>query len=329
MTDADVRGRAPQITEAEIDAAMMHSSSAPIFETPPEHNPPAVRTPDPEPAPDADSKPKDASKPKAAPAPSGDGPIVRMRQLLESRRDSIAAVLARGNMTTEQLVAMACSAAIRAPKIASCNPPTIVASVMTSARLGLDCSGGPLAEAYLVPFGGDCTLMVSYRGLCKLVRQSGVVSNIWAFVVYDGDKISVELGSSPRVVHVPNYEVERTDDRITHVYSCAEMRDGTKMAPEVMTIDQVEDVRALSKYPNGDPWRLHKPEMTRKTVVRRHTKYLPMSTDVQRAIAELDSYEFDFSNDGAPKTSRAEQVLGSIRKNANPVGGVRHDEAGS
>ena len=65
----------------------------------------------------------------------------------------------------------------------------------------------------------------------------------------------------------------------------AKLKDGGH-AIEVMSYDEIEAVRSRSKAAKSGPWVTDWEEMARKTVVRRGSKYLPLSIESQRAIAQ-------------------------------------------
>ena len=65
------------------------------------------------------------------------------------------------------------------------------------------------------------------------------------------------------------------------------MKDGEK-SREVMSVEDVNAIRARSRSGNSGPWVSDFSEMAKKTVVRRHAKRLPMSTDLDDALRADD-----------------------------------------
>lgn len=160
-------------------------------------------------------------------------------------------------------------------------------------------------EAYLVPrknTGKNVTeaiLQPSYIGLCKLITQAGMVSNIVAHVVHENDQFTLDLADNQRpVVHIPKL---RKSDRgaVVGAYAMATLSNGLKQV-EWMDIDGLYEVREMSESWKSEarrkysPWAGHEGEMMRKTVVRRLYKYLPRgngNSAADRAI-ELDGQEY-------------------------------------
>jgi recombination protein RecT len=121
-------------------------------------------------------------------------------------------------------------------------------------------------------------------GIRQKVRNSGEVSTWEVHIVHEKDQFDFELGDSPRIVHRP---VPGSRGNIIAAYSIAVMKDGG-VSREVMWIDEIEDVRKASRYPDGGPWVTWYGEMCKKTVAKRHAKVLPMSSDLDDLLRRDD-----------------------------------------
>ena len=190
-----------------------------------------------------------------------------------------AAALPRVGITPERMTRFALTALNRSPGLLKCEPKSFLACVVQSAQLGLDPSG-ITGEAYLVPYGTAATFIIGYRGLLKLARRSGKITEAAAHVVYANDKFEYEYGLESKLVHKPA-TAERGD--IVFAYAYAKFTDGGR-AFEVMTRAEIEDVRRQSKASQSGPWSSHFPEMARKTVFRRLAKWLPLEPEDYRAV---------------------------------------------
>lgn len=203
-----------------------------------------------------------------------------LQQLLDSMSASIAEVLPK-HITPKRVAKMALVAASKQPKLYNCTLDSLAKSIMSAAELGLDCSG-TLGSAWIVPYGNTAQLIPGYRGLIDLARRSGQIRRIEAHPVYQNDKFSVEFGTEPRIIHRP--ELLSEPGPMVGVYAVAELSDGCKQV-EFMSKAQVDKIRKASKAGNNGPWVDHYDEMSRKTVVRRLCKYLPLSTELETALA--------------------------------------------
>lgn len=185
------------------------------------------------------------------------------------------------------------------PGLLDCDKRTLVGGMIQSAQLGLEL-GTSLGHAYLVPFRNrrqgitEATFIIGYKGLMLLARRSQRVSTIEAVIVRSGDVFQYERGTRPFVRHVPSDapiwgrdEKDAVIERrpVTHVYAVALLRGGGVQF-EVMNREEIEWHRdRFARAADKGPWLTDFEEMARKTVARRLCKYLPMSPEVEAAVA--------------------------------------------
>jgi recombination protein RecT len=184
------------------------------------------------------------------------------------------------------------------PELEQADRKSFITACMNAARDGLLLDG---REAVINVYNSKDKATGSWRkvaqylpmvaGIRKKVRQSGEVADLRARVVYEHDEFVYEMGDIETIIHRPKLDGER--GRIIGAYSIADLKDGTK-SREFMTIAEVEAVRSRSKAENGGPWFTDYGEMVRKTVIKRHSKALPMSTDALEAIGRIDElYDYE------------------------------------
>lgn len=129
--------------------------------------------------------------------------------------------------------------------------------------------------------------MPMVAGIYKKAHNSGEFKVFRAEVVHKNDEFSYETGFEVNLTHKPALD---DPGEITHVYSAVIMQDGTRDL-EVMRFKEIEDVRATSKASDDGPWSgAFWGEMAKKTVIRRHAKRLPLSTELERVIHNVDQY---------------------------------------
>lgn len=214
-------------------------------------------------------------------------PAAPLVSLFKSDGGRLAAVAAK-HLSAERVFRLAVGVFRRTPALQRCSPASVLDACMIAARLGLEPDGGALAQAYLVPHGQECTLVVGYRGLIELARRSGQIRRVEARLVHKGDEFDYELGAEPVLRHKPLVEDEGGE--VTHAYAVAFFLDGSTQF-EVMTRSQLEHVRKSSRSGSAGPWAQHAEEMYRKTVVRRLSKYLPLSPELAAGVALSDQDE--------------------------------------
>ena len=152
--------------------------------------------------------------------------------------------------------------------------------------------------------------MPMIAGVLKMVRQSGEISSITANVVHEADDFVLRLGDDESIEHKPPPFGSKRGKPIG-VYAIATLKDGFKIR-EVMDIDEIEKVRAVSKTGKYGPWADWWEEMAKKTVIRRLSKRLPMSTDVEGVIND-EATDADFATSavnalGGPKPLSREML---------------------
>lgn len=224
------------------------------------------------------------------------------RQLLEQRRDEFARALA-GRVDADAFVRVAYSTVTKSPKLLEATPASLLMALLECASLGL-VPNSVMGEAYIVPFNNkvkrngreqwevQAQFIPGYRGLAKLARQSGHVTNIVARAVREGDRFEVTHGTEEKLVHVPLMASERRP--VTHYYAVAFFRDAPPQF-EVMAGWEVDRIKARSKSKDFGPWKTDEEEMGKKTVLRRLSKHLPLSdNDFTRAL-DADNRDFDMS----------------------------------
>ena len=93
--------------------------------------------------------------------------------------------------------------------------------------------------------------------------------------VYENDRFVYTLGDNESILHEPLLDGDRGKPKAA--YAIARLRNG-HLDREVMTVSDVEKVRAASRARDSGPWVQWWDEMARKTVLRRLAKRRPSSS---------------------------------------------------
>lgn len=200
-----------------------------------------------------------------------------------------------------------------------CSVESVLEAVMNISQTNLTLNP-VLKYAYLIPRKGKCILEPGYQGLIKLATDTDNIVSINVQLVYEGCEAEIDLATEKKIIkHIP-YMVNGNDKgMIVYGYSIAMLQDGSRHV-ELMSIKQILDVRECSesykyfknKKAKGEwascVWDSDAPEMSRKTIVKRHFKYLPKSDNKQLEKAiELDNKDYDF-----PVTSQQLDFIDSL-----------------
>ncbi len=128
--------------------------------------------------------------------------------------------------------------------------------------------------------------MPMVAGILKKCRNSGEMTSPTLQVIHGKDKFRYWVDANgEHLEHEPNLFEDR--GLIIGFYSLVKFKDNT-ISIEVMTKAEVDKVRAASKTSKFGPWADWYEEMGKKTVFRRHSKRLPMSTDLEQFLREED-----------------------------------------
>lgn len=209
-----------------------------------------------------------------------DRPEPTVFDLIRRQRDQIARALPRA-LDPDRFLRVVLTEVRRTPRLADCDPRSLLGSMMVAAQLGLE--PGPLGHAYLVPYKREATLIVGYRGMIDLATRGGRVLSVDAHVVYEQDRFDFAYGTSPHLEHRPAL-ADRGEP--VCVYAVAQIRDGGTMF-RVLPMADVEARRARSQSANSShsPWKSDWAAMCRKSAVRALAPYLPMSVEFAAALA--------------------------------------------
>lgn len=213
-------------------------------------------------------------------------PQQKVRELLSKQAEQISKALPKF-LTPERFIRIALTTINKNPKLLDCTQESLMACIMECAQLGLE-PDNVMGRAYLIPFNDKrnnrmvCTLIVGYKGLCDLAYRSGKVKSLMAQIVCEKDKFDFRFGLDHRLDHVPCFEEDR--GKVIAVYAYAIMENGVT-AFDVMGVDDVERIKGRSKSADNGPWQTDWDEMARKTVLKRLSKYLPLSVEFMDAVA--------------------------------------------
>jgi len=250
--------------------------------------------------------------------------------LLQANRQELSGLIPTwSGLAWAHVVATALEVASENPYILQCSADSVLRSVKQACEFGLSFAkaGG---QAYLVPFKGQCTLIIGYRGLMDLARRSADVTSLQSGVVHKGDHFEIHLGSEPRVVHKPDQSASHEDKNVVGAYSSATHRSGTQSV-EYMPIEDIKKIRSRSKASAKGPWVTDFAEMCRKTVERRHLKRLSWRAEdkafMERVIAHDNATDGVEGTNGASAADRLARMQALLHGEPDIIEGTVVGEA--
>jgi recombination protein RecT len=196
---------------------------------------------------------------------------------------------------------------------------SLFGSLVRAAQDGLLPDG---REGAIVPFRGKAQWMPMVNGIMTKVRRSGEIAAWEASAVYERDTFERLLGDDQRIYHKPFEDGD--PGQVIGAYSIVTFKDGTKSRDYMprWRIEKAREQNPVSK--NSLMWTKFYDEGAVKTVIRHHSKRLPMSTDVE-AIFERDEtmtpptgYRAPELVPDAPPLSRLDAIEHSIEPETEP-----------
>lgn len=185
-----------------------------------------------------------------------------------------------------------CLTAMRqTPKLAQCEPASILGAMMTCAQLNLE-PNTPQGLAYLIPYNRECQFQVGYKGLMQLMYRSGAIASFNADVVYrqevEQGLFEYESGISPRISHKidllnPEARTGNPEDVIA-AYAAVVLKTGEPIV-RLVTKMEIDQARALNRG-NSPAWRDHYAAMAIKTAIKRLSAWLPVTKVADAFAAE-------------------------------------------
>lgn len=215
-------------------------------------------------------------------------------KLVESKRVELLQLLPshmRSPEGVDRLIRVTTSCILANPQLRDCTPASLITGIVQAAQLGLEPTG-QYGGAYLVPFKNngqlEATMIPDYRGLIEIVRRTGQLKSIGAWVIHEEDEFDYcegfDLPKHKRAWNQPRGE-------ITGVWAAARLKDGGEQFV-VMDRNEVDAIKAISKgaKSNFSPWNtpVGYPEMMKKTALRRLCKLLPRSVEFRDATEIID-----------------------------------------
>lgn len=177
-------------------------------------------------------------------------------------------------------------------------------------------------QCYFINYGGKVNMMRSYFGDRAVCIASGLVKDIEAHIIYEGDTVDITYDDETGYINVKHSTSwVNMNNAITGAYAMAIMPDGTKRY-DIMTIDRIRKSWAMSKN-SGDKNKLQNTfddDACKRTVIRHLTKNIfNQSTDDNLIIdsyCETTNSEYDYI-DAKAATNNVEKhqqkTMGSVK----------------
>jgi recombination protein RecT len=228
------------------------------------------------------------------------------------------------------------------PLLQKCTVPSFMGALLKAAQSGL--RPGMFGEGWILARWSsklncyEAQFQPGYMGLAQLAYRSGEVADIVAEPVYKSDHFKYQLGSDPKIDHVPDMEADHLDSEIIAFYAVVKLVNGGRLM-KVMPKRDVDAIR--DEYgphtKSGKlvgPWVDNYPPMGCKTVLIQVLKLAPKESErLQAALqAENDAVFGDRLSAGIvetkPVADRVAERIGVNRETGEVIEGEAEDDIG-
>ena len=194
----------------------------------------------------------------------------------DKTRLEIAKVLPK-HLTPERMTRVALTATMRNPLLLNCNPSSLVNALLLCSQAGLEPDG---RLAHLIPYKDQVQVIFDYKGLVTLALRNGAES-VYADKVCEFDVFEAFVEDGIKTLnHRPNWSKPRG----TATCYYAVCKRAGEVDWEVMTVEEVDNIRKRSRASNSGPWVTDYDEMAKKTVLRRMSKRWDLLPEIRDVI---------------------------------------------
>jgi len=167
-------------------------------------------------------------------------------------------------------------------------------------------------QCYFIVYDKKMTMFRSYHGDVAVAKRTGLVKDVRARVIYEGDEYEIDTDEfGEEIVKNHKTRLENHDKAIIGAYAWADCTDGTRRFC-IMTKNEIDKNWSKSKDPSRNVQKDFPQEMAKRSVIRRLVKgiFNTSSTELSdEAKAIISSYnrttedEYDNSKAEKPRTA--------------------------
>lgn len=223
------------------------------------------------------------------------GPKQQISNLLDQMAPQIQKALPK-HMSAERMARIAMTAVSSTPKLLECDPKSLIGALMQASQIGLEPNTN-LGQAYLIPYGKEVQLQVSYLGMIELANRSKQYKAIYAHEVYQEDYFEYQYGLQKDLVHKP---ADNPQSEPIGYYAVYHLLNGGYDFAYWSRAKVDQHANQFSKAVQKgwqSPWKTNFNAMAKKTVLKDLLKFAPKSIEMNDAVSS-DSKAQQLDEDG-------------------------------
>lgn len=179
------------------------------------------------------------------------------------------------------------------PVLKACTRTSIMNAILKTVVEGLSPAKD---QVYYIAYGKKLKAMRSYFGNIALAKRVANVKEVKPTIIYEGDKINIEIEDGSKYVedHKTKWQ-NQDDDKIAGVYAIVKFNDDRPDQHTIMTLDECKQAwkqgSTYGKY-DGTTHDKFAGEMAKRTVINRATKPLiKSSTDDYLMNSKINQHD--------------------------------------
>lgn len=209
-------------------------------------------------------------------------------------------------MEATQLIRDAITAVRQVPKLAECEPQTVLGALMTCSQLGL--RPHVLGQAWVLPYwsnkthGYNAQFVLGYPGVVELGFRSEQIRDISFRPVRENEEFEADYGTGDITHKVAK---RGTPGEVYGYYALVRYRNEGRSF-WYMTVEEAKEYRdrfASSKLKDGTiigPWRDHFDAMAAKSCLKQLSKFMPKGRELSIAMAADEGVRVDLNPNMSP-----------------------------
>lgn len=212
------------------------------------------------------------------------------------------------HMSSERMTRVALTTIRKTPAILQCTPQSFFNCMLELSAAGLEPDG---RHAHLIPYKDECTLVIDYKGLVAMALRCPEIVRVHADIICEGDVFVYDKG----IIRTHQVDPFKERGEMLGAYALVEFTNGSEKA-ELMTRAEIDAIRERSRAKNSGPWVTDYNEMAKKTVFRRCSKWLPLSSEILERVNGDDDVPVTIDAKATPAAPTAADIAAKLQGGA-------------
>jgi len=174
-------------------------------------------------------------------------------------------------------------------KLQKCKPAAVIMECLKAASLKLPINKS-LGFAYVIPYDNSPQFQIGYKGIIQLALRTGQFKYLNEGIIYDGQTLIRD-----QIRGTMDIQGEPKSDKAIGYFCYMELNSGYQKSVAITRAEAEAHGKKFSKTFANGPWKTDFDAMALKTVVKKLSKYFPMTIEMSQSLeqADEDSVQLD------------------------------------